>query len=153
MSDDDLIERELSRSVIGAFYEVYNEMGYGFTEFLHTQGMQVELLARGHDFEREVPVPVYMKACMLGEQRMDMVVDNKLIVEIKSTEHLPRTARRQLYNYLRCTAFEVGLLLHFGPKPWFQRQVLSNDRKRRGAFGATRIKRIERIDPSRNEGG
>jgi GxxExxY protein len=149
MSDDDLIESELSRSVIGAFYEVYNEMGYGFTEALHTRGMQVELLSRGHNLASEVLVPVYLKGFVIGEQRMDMVVDDKLILEIKSTEHLPRTARRQLYNYLRCTELEVGLLLHFGPKPWFQRQVLSNEKK--SAFGATRIKRIERIRSLRKE--
>jgi GxxExxY protein len=131
MSNNDLIEKELSRVVIGAFYEVYNEMGYGFTEFLHAQGMQVELLSRGLNLAREFKVPVRMKGCVIGEQRMDMVVEDRLIVEIKSTEVLPKTARRQLYNYLRCTDFEVGLLLHFGPKPWFQRQVLSNEKKGR----------------------
>lgn len=131
MADNDLLERELSRLVIGAFYEVYNEMGFGFTEFLHAQGMQLELLSRGLNLAREVKVPVRMKGCLIGEQRLDMVVEDKLIVEIKSTEFLPKTARRQLYNYLRCTEFEVGLLLHFGPKPWFQRQVLSNEKKGR----------------------
>jgi GxxExxY protein len=151
MSEDDLIEAELSRAVIGAFFEVYNEMGYGFTEFLHAQGMQVELLSRGLNLAREVPVPVRMKGCVIGEQRMDMVVEDKLIVEIKSTEYLPKTARRQLYNYLRCTDLEVGLLLHFGSKPWFQRQVLSN--KNKGASGATRIKRIERIRSLRKDEG
>ncbi len=131
MGDDGLIEGELSRSVIGAFFEVYNEMGYGFTEELHARGMQVELLSRGLNLAREVRVPVRLRGLILGEQRLDMVVEDKLIVEIKSTENLPRTARRQLYNYLRCTDLEVGLLLHFGPNPWFQRQVLSNEKKKR----------------------
>ena len=130
MGNDDLIEKELCGEVIGAFYEVYNEMGFGFTEYLHTQGMQVELLMRGLNLMREFKVPVRMKGCVIGEQRLDMVVEDKLIVEIKSTEVLPKTARRQLYNYLRCTDFEIGLLLHFGPKPWFQKQVLSNKNKR-----------------------
>lgn len=131
MGDDGLIEGELSRSVIGAFFEVYNEMGYGFTEELHARGMQIELLSRGHNVAREVKVPVYLKGWNLGDQRMDIVVDDKLIIELKSTENLPKTARRQLYNYLRCTDLEVGLLLHFGPNPWFQRQVLSNEKKKR----------------------
>lgn len=132
--EDNLIHRELTQSVIGAFYEVYNEMGYGFTEFLHAQGMQVALLSRGLNLAREFKVPVRMKGFVIGEQRMDMIVEDKIVVEIKSSEILPRTARRQLYNYLRCTSYEVGLLLHFGPKPWFQRQILSNKEKR--AFGA-----------------
>lgn len=131
MGDDGLIEGELSRSVIGAFFEVYNEMGYGFLEHLHAKGMQVELLSRGHNVTREVSVPVYFKGWTLGDQRIDMIVDDKLIIEIKSTYNLPKTANRQLYNYLRCTDLEVGLLLHFGPKAFFHRQVLSNEKKRR----------------------
>lgn len=131
MSDDDLIEGELSRSVIGAFYEVYNEMGYGFTEYLHARGMQAELLYRGHNVAREVSVPVYLKDWVLGDQRIDMIVDDKLIVEIKSTHQLPKSVGRQLYNYLRCTDLEVGLLLHFGPKAAFYRQIVTNDQKRR----------------------
>lgn len=131
MSDDDLIEGELSRSVIGAFFEVYNEMGYGFTEILHTKGMQAELQFRGHKVAREVCIPVYLKEWALGDQRIDMVVDDKLIVEIKSSERLPRTADRQLYNYLRCTDIEVGLILHFGLKANFYRQIVTNDKKQR----------------------
>ena len=128
---NDLFEAELSRSVIGAFFEVYNEMGHGFTEILHAKGMQAELQSRGHKVAREVCVPVYLKGWNLGDQRMDMVVDGKLIVEIKSSAKLPKSTGRQLYNYLRCTDIEVGLILHFGIKAEFYRQIVTNDKKQR----------------------
>lgn len=131
MADEDLFEGALSRSVIGAFFEVYNEMGHGFTEILHAKGMQAELQWRGHSVAREVCVPVYLKGWVLGDQRIDMVVDDKLIVEIKSSQRLPKSTGRQLYNYLRCTDIEVGLILHFGLKADFFRQIVTNDKKQR----------------------
>ena len=87
-----LVEEALTYSVIGAFYDVYNTLGFGFLEYLF----------KGHD---------------LGTQRLDMLVDEKLVVETKSTYELHRAATRQVYNYLRATKLEVGLLLHFGPEP------------------------------------
>ncbi|HUQ46777.1 MAG TPA: GxxExxY protein [Gemmatimonadaceae bacterium] len=137
MGDDDLFEGELSRSVIGAFYEVYNEMGHGFTETLHARGMQAELEFRGHKVAREVCVPVYLKGWLLGDQRIDMIVDGRLIIEIKSSQRLPKSTGRQLYNYLRCTDIEVGLILHFGLKAEFYRQIVTNDKKPRLRRGHT----------------
>ena len=66
-------------------------------------------------------VRVYYKGGELGTQRLDMLVDERLVVEIKATHELPRAATRQLYNYLRATALDVGLLLHFGPVALFYR--------------------------------
>ena len=118
-----MIEKELTRSVIGAFFEVYNALGYGFLEHLYATAMECELLALGHRVAREISVPVMYKGEHLGRQRLDMIVDDKLIVEIKSTYQLPSVALRQLYSYLSATNLEVGLLLHFGPEPKFYRQV------------------------------
>jgi GxxExxY protein len=74
-------------------------------------------------------VPVWYKGRLLGFQRIDMVVDDKVIIETKSTHNLPRIASRQLYNYLKATRFEIGLLLHFGPEPGFNRLILRNHKK------------------------
>ena len=137
MAKVNLFEGDLSRSVIGAFFEAYNEMGYGFTEILHAKGMQAELQSRGHRVAREVCVPVYLKEWTLGDQRIDMVVDDKMIVEIKSSQRLPKNTGRQLYNYLRCTDIEVGLILHFGLKAEFYRQIVTNDKKPRLRRGYT----------------
>ena len=111
----ELIEKELVYSVVGAAFEVYNELGFGFREHVYTLALERELLARGHRVAREVNVRVFYKGLELTTDRMDMVVDEKLIVETKATRERPKGAGEQLLSYLRATNLEVGLLLHFGP--------------------------------------
>ncbi|MGH7651942.1 MAG: GxxExxY protein [Gemmatimonadaceae bacterium] len=126
----ELIEERLTHSVIGAFFEVYNGLGFGFLEHLYVVALEHELVARGHRVARELCVRVMYKDSELGEQRLDMVVDDKLVVETKSTRKLYPGADRQVYNYLRATNLEVGLLLHFGPEPKFYRVVCLNEKNR-----------------------
>lgn len=92
---------ELVYSIIGAFFEAYNTLGYGFLEHLCLLALEHELLARGHKVSREVWVSVMYKGVELGKQRLDMVVDDCIVIEIKSTHDLPKYATRQLFNYLR----------------------------------------------------
>ena len=122
----ELIEKEITNDVIGAFFEVYNHLGLGFLEFVYSLALQRELLKRGHTVGREVNVPVLYKGELLTTQRIDMIVDDKVVVEIKSSIVIPPTARRQTLNYLRATALEVAILLHFGPDAKFYRVVHSN---------------------------
>ena len=126
MARHDLIEETLTRSVIGAFFEVYNHLGYGFLEHLYVMALERELLARGHQVARELCVRVMYKGQELGVQRLDMVLDEKLVVETKASADLHKSATRQVYNYLHATNLEVGLLLHFGPKPRFHRVICRN---------------------------
>jgi len=128
MAQGHLLEERLTRSVIGAFYKVYNTLGYGFLEHLYTLALERELRSREHEVAREVMILVKYEDHDLGFQRIDMIVDAKLIVEIKSTEQLHKAAGRQLYNYLKATELQVGLLLHFGPEPSFYRFVCSAKR-------------------------
>ena len=123
MAPGDLIEERLTHSVIGAFFEVYNNLGYGFLEHVYVMALERELLARKHQVAREVAVQVFYKGDHIAEQRLDLVVDRKLVVEAKSTHDLHKSANRQVYNYLKATNLEVGLLLHFGPEPRFYRMV------------------------------
>ena len=125
-----LIHEDLTHSVIGAFFEVYRNLGYGFVEHLYVMALERELRAKGHTVSREFAVLVRYKGEELGYQRLDLVVDDRLVVEVKSTHKLPPDAPRQLYNYLKATNLEVGLLLHFGPEgAKFYRQIHSTDRK------------------------
>lgn len=119
-----LPEGALTGSVIGAFFDVYNTLGFGFLEHVYVRALEWELLRRGHRVAREVGVLVYYKGCELARQRIDMIVDEKVLVETKSTYDLHPDARRQVYNYLRATSLDIGLLLHFGPKPKFYRLIL-----------------------------
>jgi GxxExxY protein len=121
-----LIHEELTHSVIGAFFEVYHTLGFGFLEHVYSASLTRELRDRGHDVAREVSVPVWYKDDEVARQRLDMVVDHVLVLEIKSTRLLHEGAARQVENYLRATNLEVGLLLHFGPRPQFYRAVCSN---------------------------
>ena len=123
---DRLLGEELTESVIGAFYEVYGNLRYGLLEQLYAAALAMELRERGHTVEREVRVPVEYKGHQIGWQRLDMVVDHSLVVEVKATELLPPHARRQLLSYLSATRLELGLLLYFGPNPYFYRLVNTN---------------------------
>lgn len=118
-----LIASDVTSSIIGAYYEVYRSLGYGFLERIYQAALEEELRLRGHQVERQVPVTIEYKHVQLGTQRLDMIVDQRVVVEIKSTYDLPAAANRQVLNYLRATGMEVGLLLHFGPEPQFRRLV------------------------------
>src|SRR5687768_1212601 len=122
-----LLDAALTRSVIGAFFDVYNALGFGFLEHVYVMALERELLARGHAVAREVSIRVTYKGQELASQRLYMIVDGRLVVETKSTYELHRAASRQLYNYLRATNLEVGLLLHFGPEPKFHRLINRHD--------------------------
>jgi GxxExxY protein len=128
-----LRHEKLTHSVIAAFYEVYNTLGCGFLETLYLAALERELRKRGHEVARELSVRVVYKGEELGSQRLDMVVDNVLVIEAKSTHALHPSASRQLYNYLRATNLELGLLLHFGPRPQFYRVFCENTFKMHGS--------------------
>lgn len=116
MARNELLIERLTYSVIGAFYVVYNELGFGFLEHIYKRALELELIARGHRVVREVDVRVNYKGRDIGWQRLDFVVDDILVIEVKSTRMLEPNATRQLYNYLTPTDLRAGLLLHFGPK-------------------------------------
>jgi GxxExxY protein len=114
---------EATGVVIGAFYDVYNHLGYGFLESVYTPALRYELESRGLYVDREVWVDIFYKVVPIAKQRIDLVVNHSIIVEIKASEKVPPFSRRQLLNYLRASQLELGLLLHFGPKPKIYRLV------------------------------
>lgn len=126
-----LIEEALTRSVIGSFYEVYRQPGFGFRELIYSLALERDLVAKGHRVDREVAVMVYFRGEPLARQTLDMIVDDKLVVELKSTVRLDPGATRQLFGYLSATDLELGLLLHFGKEARFYRVIFENKYKRR----------------------
>ena len=121
--NESLLERETTSEIIGAFYDVYNKLGFGFLEHVYSVALERELFKRGRKVGREVVVPILYDGAVLTTQRLDMIVDEKVIVEIKSTSVLPPLTQRQTFNYLRATNLEVALILHFGPEAKFYRLV------------------------------
>lgn len=123
MPTNGLIEEALTRTAIGVFYRVYDRLGYGFLEHVYIQALVREFMALGHRVGREVAVNVYYEGEVIAQQRLDLLIDEKRIIEVKATESLHPSARRQVYNYLRGTNLKVGLLFHFGPRARFFREV------------------------------
>jgi GxxExxY protein len=137
-----LLHDRLTHSVIGAFYEVYNTLSHGYLESIYLAALERELRMRGHRVARELSVHVMYKGDTIGMQQLDMVIDDVLVVEAKSTHTLHESASRQLYNYLRATNLEVGLLLHFGRKAQFFRIVCEKDFKRHGEQSASSARSV-----------
>lgn len=129
METKGLLEEPLTRSIIGAFFEVYNTLGFGFLERLYVLALERELITRGHHIKREFRVRISYKGETLGVQRLDLVVDHKVVIEVKATYELHKADRRQLFNYLRASNLEIGLLLHFGPSARFYRLIHRNDER------------------------
>jgi GxxExxY protein len=124
----DLVHESVTRSIIGAFYYVFNYLGFGFLESVYAAALTKVLRARGHLVEREVLVEVWFEDEIIARQRLDMLVDKKVVVELKAADRLPLAARVKLGNYLSATGFEVGLVLFFGPSPMFLREYRRNVR-------------------------
>lgn len=124
----ELIEREPSYQVIGAFYAVHKALGFGFLEQVYSLALACELQTRGRRVAREVSIPIHYNGRLLTTHRIDMIVDHTVVVEIKSTFALALIAWRQTLNYLRASNLEVALLLHFGPQAKFYRIVNSSVR-------------------------
>ena len=125
-----MLEAALTQSVIGAFYEVHGELGFGFREYIYARALERNLMAKGHQVGREVAVAVYYQGEPIAWQCLDMIVDGKLLIETKATERLHPGAELQLFSYLCATTLEVGLLLHFGREAKFSRVICENRLKR-----------------------
>jgi len=125
----ELLHKELADLVLKTFYDVYNELGYGFLEKVYQNAMYLELKSRGFYVEAQKQIKVYYKNIEVGEYYADLIVDEVIILELKAHETLLQEHEIQLVNYLRSTDKEVGLLLNFGKKPEFRRKVFSNERK------------------------
>lgn len=119
----------LTERIIGVFYEVYNELGYGFLESVYEAAMEVALVQAGFKVVRQAPIAVYFRGVLVGEFRCDMMLNDLVIIELKAARALEAAHEAQVLNELRATPIEVGLLLNFGPKPSFKRFAFSNDRK------------------------
>ena len=124
-----ILHKELTGSILKLFYEVYNELGYGFLEKVYQNALYNELKNNGFEVESQKQIKVYYKNIEVGEYYADLIVNDKVILELKATEAITEAHEFQLLNYLKSTNIEVGLLLNFGKKPEFCRKVFQNYRK------------------------
>lgn len=120
------LHADLTGDIIGAFYHVYNTLGYGFLEAVYQNALMVTLRKRGHHVDVRQPVEVRFEGVIVGNYFADLIVNRIVIIELKSVETLCDAHEAQLLNYLRATDIEVGLLLNFGPKPQVKRRIPRN---------------------------
>ena len=121
--------RELTEKLIGIFFDVYNELGHGFLESVYEEAFSVSLAERGIFFQRQIAVPVWFHGRKIGDFRADLLIDGKVIVELKAAWNIDPACEKQLLNYLRATQIEVGIIFNFGPMAEFKRYVFENQKK------------------------
>jgi len=120
---------ELTEKVIGAFYKVYNTLGYGFSEKVYENALVIELKKLGLDTEQQAPIEVFYDGQTIGEYVADVLVEDQVLLELKAVRTLTDEHSAQLLSNLKATTIEVGLLLNFGPKAQVIRKVFDNQLK------------------------
>ena len=111
-----MCEDKITYLIIGKAYEVYNTLGYGFMETVYSNSLFLELQSIGLDCQKEYPLEVYYKDCLVGTYRADLVVRSKIIVELKVATSICNEHCFQTKNYLKAAKLKTGLLLNFGPR-------------------------------------
>lgn len=120
---------DLTEAIIGAFYDVYNSLGYGFLEKVYENALAIELKHKGYKATQQKRILVRYRGQVIGDYYADLVVDDTVIVELKATSKIIEQHEAQLLNYLKATPYEVGLLFNFGPKPGVRRKAYDNQSK------------------------
>jgi GxxExxY protein len=122
---------DLCKTIIGGFYEVYNQLGRGFLESVYERSLAITLSAAGLRVQQQFPVIVLFRNELVGRFRADLMVNDAVLIEIKTSKRLHFWHKAQLINVLKATSVEVGLLLNFGHEAEFQRIIYENRRKQR----------------------
>ena len=122
---------ELTEQIIGLFYQVYNELGFGFLESVYENALAIALAEAGLSVEQQAPIPVSFRSRKVGDFRCDLLVEQSVILELKAVREIAPEHVAQVLNYLRATQVEVALILNFGEKATFKRLVFDNERKKR----------------------
>lgn len=124
-----LLHKETTDLIIKSYFNVYNTLGYGFLEKVYENAMLIELKKHGLKCEAQQPIKVYYDGHIVGDYFADIIVEDRVIVELKASKIISEDHEAQLLNYLRATPIEVGLLINFGKEAEFERKIFSNHLK------------------------
>jgi len=130
MNADRVKYKEITDIILRSFHETYNELGDGFLESVYENALYIVLTGYGLCVERQKDIAVFFRGKVIGDFKADLVVNKKVVVELKAVRTINPAHEAQLINYLKATDIEVGLLLNFGRKPEFKRFVYDNKRKK-----------------------
>lgn len=125
----DLLHMDITNKILKACYTVYNQLGFGFLEKVYENALLLALTTMNLTCERQKPIKVYYQQMIVGKYFADILIEEKVILEIKAAEALVKAHELQLINYLKATNLEVGLLFNFGKQPTFKRKRFTNDKK------------------------
>jgi len=120
---------ELTGKILGAFFQVHKELGYGFSERVYENALAMVLIETGLKVEQQVHLSIFYHGRAVGEYIADMVINDTVLLELKATQKIIEDHAAQLLNYLKATHIEVGLVLNFGPSAEFRRKIYDNERK------------------------
>jgi GxxExxY protein len=120
---------DLTQQIIGVFYDVYNELGWGFLEKVYENALVLRLRGCGLRAAQQRPISVFFDGVIVGEYFADVVVEDLVLLELKAVDTLTVEHEAQVLNYLRATKYEVGLLMNFGPRPKVVRKAFNNEHK------------------------
>jgi len=107
---------ELTRRIIGCAMKVHSTLGNGFQEVIYQRCLAIELAAAGLEYTRELEIPIYYVGQQVGTRRVDFLIEDKIMVEVKAVIHLEDVHLAQALNYLEAYNLEVGLLINFGSR-------------------------------------
>jgi len=124
-----LLHEDKTDKIIKTFYDVYNALGYGFLEKVYEAAFVIELSKSGFDVKRQSPIKIHYDGQIIGDYYCDLIIDDLILIEIKSVETLVIAHQKQTINYLKASKYEVALLLNFGDVPQVKRLLFTNDRK------------------------
>jgi len=116
--------KKLTSEIINAAHTVHNALGYGFLEKVYHKSLFIELSKRGHGVEFEKSIEVYYDNKVVGSFCVDLLVENKVVVEVKAVDKYTSIFEAQLLNYLKAAGLEVGLIINFGRPVEVKRMVL-----------------------------
>lgn len=119
----------LSKRLVGVFYDVYNELGYGFLESVYDESFAIALAELGIRHRRQASIPVLFRGLPVGFFKTDFIIEEEIVLELKSAQAIDKAHVSQLLNYLRASNLELGYVLNFGPNAVFRRLAFSNARK------------------------
>lgn len=126
MHADKLLHKDLTYKIIGILYKVHTDLGCGFTEKIYQRAIGIELEKENLSYESEKEFEVKYEGQVVGRYRLDLVIEDKVIVELKAVERMPKIYQEQLISQLKASPYEVGLLVNFGtPKLKYMRFVRS----------------------------
>jgi GxxExxY protein len=133
-----LKHESLSKIIIETYYEVYNELGYGFLEKVYENSFIIALQEKNIHGRRQVPIKVHFRNNNVGNYFADIIVEDIIIIELKAADSLCLEHETQLMNYLKATDIELGFLFNFGLKPEFKRKIFENEYKKPVLTSSTR---------------